>query len=108
MYNVLIHSQVIWHGKLNAMFPPSSDKLEQLEFELSNYDEYIPKTEIVRVVASVSSPVMTRSPKMSKNQAKQRQMSKIKGMEAITVDDFASAPIKESGCPAHVMQFLEV
>lgn len=100
--------QVIWRGKLNAMFPPGSDKLDLMEFNMVNYDEYVPRSEINRVMSTISSPTMTRSPKMTKTTAKQRQMSKIKGMDPITADDFASAPINQSGCPVPVMQFLEI
>ncbi|KAF2151774.1 hypothetical protein K461DRAFT_294661 [Myriangium duriaei CBS 260.36] len=100
--------QVIWHGKLSAMFPPGSDKLDLLEFNLETVDEYVPKTEIQRVVTTMGSPVMTRSPKISKNTPKQRQMSKVKGIEPITMDDFPSAPINHSGCPNPIMQFLEI
>lgn len=92
---------------MSAMFPPGSDKLEIMEFELQKHDEYIPKSEIARVIA-LGSPNMTRSPKMSKNTPKQRQMSKIKGMDALTLDDFPNAPIKDHGVPPPVMQFLEV
>lgn len=76
-----------------------------MEFEVQAYDEYVPRTEIMRVVTNMSSPTMTRSPKMTKNTPKQRQMSKV---NPIAIEDFASASINQSGCPTPIMQFLEV
>ena len=86
------------------MFPPGSDKFEVLEFEVSKTDEYIPRSELARVIAQ-GSPLMNKSPKMSRAPAK-KAMQKMQG--AIQLDDFPSAPVNEYAITPAVMQYLEV
>jgi len=97
----------VWTGKFNVLFFAGTDKIETWEFELERFDEYLPKTDVARVVAA--GPTASRSPKLTKNASKQRQHSKVKGLEVLTMNDFTCAPIiQDCGAPKSVVQFLEV
>ena len=90
------------------MFPPGSDKFEVLEFEVHKYDEYLSRTDVERVL-SLGSPVMNRSPKLSKTAQKQKAMQKLeKGAPGLTIKNFATAPVNHYGITDAVMQYLEV
>lgn len=90
------------------MFAPGSDKFEHLEFECTRHDEYLPRSEIQRVLAA-QSPTMNRSPKLSKTPAKQRAMQKMQQqIDAPSLEDFPKAPVNEWGITDAVMQYLEV
>jgi hypothetical protein len=95
---------LIWNGKLTAMFPPGQDKFEVLEFEVSKTEEFIPRSELARII-SQGSPLMNKSPKMSRTPAK-KAMQKAQG--ALQIEDFPSAPINEWAVTPAVMQYLEV
>jgi len=107
--NMLTRLKLIWSGKMSAYFPPGSDRFEVLEFEVHKHDEYLPKSEIQRVLSS-SSPVMNRSPKMTKNQQKTKAMQKLqKDLDTgLTIGDFPTAPVNSWGITNAVMQYLEV
>jgi hypothetical protein len=100
----LTSTQLIWNGKLTAMFPPGQDKFEVLEFEVSKTEEFIPRSELARII-SQGSPLMNKSPKMSRTPAK-KAMQKAQG--ALQIEDFPSAPINEWAVTPAVMQYLEV
>lgn len=99
------NAQLIWSGKLTAMFPPGSDKFELLEFEVTRTDEYLPRTEIERILTQ-GSPMMNKSPKMSRTPAK-KAMQKMQ-QEAPALADFPAAPVNQYGITTAVMQYLEV
>jgi len=72
------------------------------------YDEYLPKSEIERIVAA-NSPVMNRSPKMSKSAQKQKAVQKLQqGASSLSIKNFPTAPINDFGITPPVMQYLEV
>ncbi|KAH0060702.1 hypothetical protein KCU96_g20707, partial [Aureobasidium melanogenum] len=96
--------QLIWQGKLTASFPAGSDKFESLEFEVSKTEEFIPRSELTRVI-SQGSPLMNKSPKLSRTPAK-KAMQKAQG--ALQIEDFPSAPVNEYAVTPAVMQYLEV
>jgi hypothetical protein len=95
---------LIWQGKLTASFPAGSDKFESLEFEVSKTEEFIPRSELTRVI-SQGSPLMNKSPKLSRTPAK-KAMQKAQG--ALQIEDFPSAPVNEYAVTPAVMQYLEV
>lgn len=88
------------------MFASGSDKFDCLEFEVHKHDEYLPRTEIERVLA-MGSPNMNRSPKLSKTPAKKAMQKMQKGVEALNLTDFPQAPVNNYGITDAVMQYLE-
>ena len=76
-----------------------------LEFEVTKTDEYIPRSELARIIAQTS-PHMNKSPKMSRTPAKKAAMQK-SGV-ALQLDDFDAAPVNEYAITPAVMQYLEV
>jgi len=90
------------------MFPPGSDKFDVLEFEVNKYDEYLPRSEVERIIAA-GSPTMGRSPKMSKSTQKQKAVQKLQQNQSpLSIKNFHTAPINDFGITQPVMQYLEV
>jgi hypothetical protein len=81
------------------------DKFESLEFEVSKTEEFIPRSELARVVAQ-GSPLMNKSPKMHRQTPAKKAMQKAQG--ALQLEDFPSAPVNEYAVTPAVMQYLEV
>lgn len=98
------NTQLIWQGRLSATFPPGSDKFDTLEFEVSKTEEFVSRSEIARIVAQ-GSPLMNKSPKMSRTPAK-KAMQKAQG--ALQLEDFPAAPVNSYAVTPAVMQYLEV
>ena len=75
---------------------------------MARHDEYLPKAEIERIIAA-GSPVMNRSPKLSKNAQKQKALQKLKEEGVvISMKDIPKAPVNDFGITQSVMQYLEV
>lgn len=101
--------QSIWTGNLTAVFAPQAGnedlKFQTLEFVIDKTEEYISRSQLERVLTQ-GSPLMNKSPKMSRTPGKSKAMKM--QQEALSVNDFPSAPVNEFGVTSAVMQFFEV
>lgn len=106
----LTNAKSIWTGNLNVSFAPymgpnEDVKFQTLEFEIHKTEEYIARVELQKAL-SQGSPMMNKSPKMSRTPGKNKA-AKMQ-QEPITMESFPSAPVNEFGVTSAVMQFFEV
>jgi hypothetical protein len=94
-------------------FWAGSDKLEWLQFEVDNYQQYLQR-DAVEMLFSEPSPnqLNLQSPRMNKSSAKQRQQQQRLAMEnaqpILKKVELPAADVTEYGIPGKLQSYLEV
>lgn len=110
IYTYKNQCQVVYRGKLTA-FWSGSEKLEWLQFEGHDHQQYIPRIALESLFMQPS-PNQTnpnQSPRMSKNQKAKQQQRAMEPHEAyLPVSKLPTAGVTELGLPPLIQGFLEV
>lgn len=110
IYTYRNRCQVIYHGKLTA-FWSGSDKMEWLQFEGSNHEQYIPRAAIEQLFHQPSPNQMNpnQSPRMNKSAKMKQQRAAQEPLEAyLPLSKLLSAGTTDYGLPHALQSYLEV